>query len=161
MDSDLDYLRAAYKYAASYSDDPNTQNGAVLVLADGSVHLGTNRIPPSVRRSPERLESPEKYSWIEHAERDAIMSACRAGESTLGSTLYCPWFACPDCARSIIQSGVSEVVGHAATMSRTPDRWASLLATAATMLHEAGVKARIVGGDVGVSLRFDGQVIEA
>ena len=156
MDSDLDYLRTAYKYAVSYSEDPNTQNGAVLLLTDGSVHLGTNRIPPPVRRSPERLESPEKYSWIEHAERDAIMSACRAGESTLGGTLYCPWFACADCARAIIQSGVREVVGHSTTMSRTPDRWAMMIEKAFVMFREAGVTTRIVSGVVGLSVRFDG-----
>jgi len=159
MASDIDMMRVAYRHAASFSDDPDTMNGAVLVLRSGDVHLGANRIPPSVRKHPERLVRPEKYLWLEHAERDAILSACRAGGSTVGSTLYCPWFACPDCARAIIQAGVHEVVGHVSPLSRTPRRWSDLIATASVMLKESGVKTRIVSGFVGETVRFDGETV--
>ncbi len=59
---------------------------------------------------PERLERPNKYLWIEHAERNAICNAARAGTSTAGCTLYVELMPCMDCARAVVQAGIIEVV---------------------------------------------------
>ena len=48
---------------------------------------------------------------MEHAERNAIYNAARMGISLKGCTLYqTPMFPCSDCARGIIQSGITTVV---------------------------------------------------
>jgi len=57
-----------------------------------------------------RFESPEKYTWVEHAERNAIYNAARMGTALKGCTIYIGANPCLDCAKGIISSGISEVV---------------------------------------------------
>lgn len=149
----------AYRHAVEFSDDPDTQNGAILVSRGGIIVRGANRFPNRVRRDDARLVRPAKYAWIEHAERDVIFAAASLGVTTEDATLYCPWFACPDCARAIIQSGISEVVGHDRPFSLTPDRWIEPIETARQMLSEAGVRQTIIPGDTGVPVRFNGSTV--
>lgn len=157
--TDLEYLRLAYQYAAVWSDDPDTQNGAVIVPVNGGVVSGANRLPFGVSETPERLLRPQKYLWMEHAERDAIYAAAAAGVCTQGAKLYCPWFACPDCARAIIQAGIAEVIGHERPFSLTPARWVEPIETARQMLDEADVKMTVIGGDTGIAIKFDGKTV--
>ncbi|MCC7496850.1 MAG: CMP deaminase, partial [Bryobacterales bacterium] len=53
---------------------------------------------------------PTKYLWMEHAERNAICNAARAGTATEGCTIYVEIMPCMDCARAIVQAGISAVV---------------------------------------------------
>lgn len=48
----------------------------------------------------------------EHAERNAIAFAARKGVALEGSTMHVTHMPCLDCARSIINAGVEEVVYH-------------------------------------------------
>lgn len=57
-----------------------------------------------------KFEKPEKYFWVEHAERNAIYNAARVGTSTDNCTLYASHFPCIDCARAIVQAGITKVV---------------------------------------------------
>jgi dCMP deaminase len=156
-----DWLRVACQEAAAGSDDPHTQNGAVLVpKAAAYVCIGVNRVPRGVWAAPDRLARPEKYQYIEHAERAAIYNAARVGTPTLGATLYCPWFACMDCARAIIMAGVSEVVGHVRPRAATPERWTASIVKAEAMLREANVSMRWLAEPLGVTIRFDGEEME-
>jgi dCMP deaminase len=156
-----DWLRIACQEAAAGSDDPHTQNGAVLVpKAAAYVCIGVNRVPRGVWAAPDRLARPEKYQYIEHAERAAIYNAARVGTPTLGATLYCPWFACMDCARAIIMAGVSEVVGHVRPRAATPERWTASIVKAEAMLREANVSMRWLAEPLGVTIRFDGEEME-
>lgn len=157
MRDDIEHLREVYRFASAASDDPDTQNGALIITRDGRHVFGANTIPAGVSLKGSRLVRPEKYLWIEHAERDAIFSAARDGRPLRGAVMYCPWYACPDCARAIIQSGIREVVGHDKPFSMTPPRWKDLIAKAKVMLFEAGVAMRVVSGDIGVAIRFDGK----
>ncbi len=147
--TDADWLRAAYDYTWEHSPDRSTKNGAVLVTPDYAVLYGCNRLPERVAVTPERLERPLKMIVTEHAERDVIFQAARKGIETTGATLYCPWFACPDCARAIILAGIRRVVGHRATYQRTPERWREPIAQGDQMLDEAGVVRDYVDGPVG------------
>ena len=69
---------------------------------------GYNGLPRGVVQSVERLrkDGREKFIWTEHAERNAIFNAARAGVSVAKCSLYSNCFPCPDCARAIIQSGI-------------------------------------------------------
>lgn len=161
-EKDRKFLKQAYAYAAERSPDPSTQNGAILVLGFNVVARGANRFPRGIEVTAERLERPLKYSFICHAERDAIYDAARRGVSTEGLTMYCPWYACADCARAIIQAGIAEVIGHKTILDKTPDRWKGTIEIALGMLDDANVKHCFVGGDEGElgapGVRFNGEV---
>lgn len=154
--TDLDYLREACRYAAEHSHDPDTQNGAVLVANRLTIYAA-NCVPPGVARPEHRLSRPFKYDFIEHAERAAIHKAAAAGAATAGATLYCPWFACTDCARAIVAAGIKEVVGLIALRNVTPARWLLNVELAEKMLEEACVSQRLLAEKVGVTIRFDGR----
>src|ERR1039457_2884604 len=97
--------------AATHSPDPSTQSGAVVMLADGQVVAADyNRFPVGVTESKERWERPLKYRFIEHAERNVIFQAARKGIKTEGATLVCPWSACSDCARAVVEAGFTTLV---------------------------------------------------
>lgn len=99
-------------YIATWSKDPSTKVGAVIVNSDKRVvSLGYNGFPQGVDDSVvERYERPLKYKYTEHSERNAIFSAARLGVSLVGCTIYCNYLPCADCARAIIQSGITRVV---------------------------------------------------
>jgi dCMP deaminase len=160
--TDADYIRECYRHAAEYSQDLSTQNAAALVDYGGKiVARGANNYPAGVRVIDERERRPLKYAFIEHAERNVIYLAARVGIKTYGLTMYCPWFACSDCARAIIQAGVGEVVGHDFELHRSRPDWAESIKNAMTMLAEAGVKTRYVSGHVGgCRILFDGKWVE-
>ena len=57
------YLKQAYLHALKYSNDPTTQNGAVLVHSSGGVVIGgANGIPRRIENKPKRWKRPKKYS---------------------------------------------------------------------------------------------------
>jgi dCMP deaminase len=105
---DAVYMKAA-RQAAKRSPDPSRKTGCVLVLPNGEVRA-CNDFPTGVVLTAERLERPLKYSFMEHAERNAIYWCAAQGYRTAHSTMYLPWFPCADCARAIVQSGISRLV---------------------------------------------------
>lgn len=122
---------------AMTSDDPSVQNAAALVYEDEVLGAGVNQIPYGVHDIEERWERPDKYLWVEHAERNAIYNTARNGGCTEGATMYCPWAACADCARAIIQSGVFKLVrlemNHA-------EGWSHSIDIGDRMMQEAGIQ---------------------
>ncbi|WP_018912718.1 anti-phage dCTP deaminase [Thiomonas sp. FB-6] len=50
-----------------------------------------------------------EYSRAVHAEMDAILSATREGNSTVGAKLFVTTFPCHYCARHIVSAGIDEV----------------------------------------------------
>lgn len=153
-------LREAVEHARLFSDDPQTQNGALLITRHGHKIYAANRFPRGVDKFDARLIRPLKYRFMEHAERGAIFEAARQGLSAEGAKLYCPWFACADCARAIICAGVVEVIGHAVPRSLTPKRWKESVETADHMFEEAGIRVRLLDRALGVKCLFDGATIE-
>lgn len=160
MHPELDsfYLRIAARVAQTQSDDPHTQNGAVLVTEQGIVVSAANQLPRGVVVAPGRLDRPTKYMYVEHAERNAIYTAARQGLPTKRATLYCPWFACADCARAIICAGITEVVGLAHPPAHGP--WQESCDRGDEMFREAGVVYRRLEEKLGVLVLRDGKQIE-
>lgn len=101
-------------YEARRSEDKDTKVGCVIVDKDNlPISYGYNAFPEGIEKSDERLTSPEKYFWIEHAERNAIYNTVRTGKGIpQGSTMYITWLPCTDCMRAIIRSGISRLVVH-------------------------------------------------
>lgn len=154
------YLRQAYRYAAKHSTDLSTQNGAVLIAPNmGVVAQGANHFPHGVKPLPERLQRPLKYAFTEHAERNVLFACSRKGVRTTGLIMVCPWFACADCARAIIQCGVTKVIGHKQMFDATPDHWKESIAYAFAMFEEAGIVTELYDGPIGgVEVRFNGEL---
>lgn len=125
--------------AAEKSKD-TTKVGAVLVGEGGEVRLtGYNGIPRGVNDLPERLERPAKYTFTSHAEANVIAFAAREGIRTKGCWLYTTHFPCSDCAKLIIQAGITCVAVNPGETYTDPAKWAEGQAAARDMFGEAGV----------------------
>ena len=114
----------------------------VIVGKDNEiVSTGYNSFPRGINDDlSERQERPEKYFWFEHAERNAIYNAARIGVSTMGTTMYMTCdLSCADCARAIINSGVSKVV-FSRTTKQWPEIWQESSKRSLQMFQEAGVE---------------------
>lgn len=82
-----------------------------------------------------RLGGLIEFSRAVHAEMDAMLSAGRAGVSTIGTRLFVTTYPCHYCARHIVTAGVYEVqyiepypksralALHADAISIVPDTW--------------------------------------
>jgi dCMP deaminase len=124
----------------SWSKDRSAKTGCVIVGPDRLIRsTGFNGF---VRGADDdvaaRHERPTKYSWTEHAERNAIYNAARLGISVHGCAVYINWFPCIDCARAIVQSGITRVVGL--QPDRGDARWGADFAISFEMFAEVGVE---------------------
>lgn len=107
----LDELMDLAAATAPLSPNRVRQVGAAIALADGGPPIAAcNTFPAGVRNLPERHEGDGRFVWMEHAERNAIFAAARAGRALRGARLATTFFPCFDCARAIVQSGVAELV---------------------------------------------------
>lgn len=129
---------------SSKSKDKHTKVGAIIVGPNNEIRsTGYNSPPRGMDDSkPERFERPEKYFWIEHAERNAIYNAARCGTQTEGCRLYVDFSPCIDCARAIVQSGIREVIVQRDYTGTNPQQWEEQFARVKTLFAEAGVKMR-------------------
>jgi dCMP deaminase len=144
---DRKYLELAKYVANSWSHDPSTKVGAVLVNYEyGQEFIGYNGFPSGVKDLDERYANRElKYKLIVHAEINAIS---KAGLLAKGSTLYVyPTFSlppiCHDCCKLAIQHQIKEVVGYYADpKSDVAKRWEESYNISKMMLEEAGITWR-------------------
>ena len=112
--------------------------GAVLVLADGKTLAACNDFPAGVCDLEERHAHPERLLWIEHAERNAIFAAARAGLATAGATLIATFHPCADCARAIVQAGIADL--HTLAPDFADPLWGQAFRCSRAILEEGGVR---------------------
>lgn len=98
-------------HIAQWSKDPRTKVGAVVVdHKNRVVSMGYNGFPRGVFDFNERYDDrPTKHLYVAHAERNALDNAPLMVE---GCTLYSPLLPCHECAKSIIQKGITRVVSY-------------------------------------------------
>lgn len=139
---------ALAEHVASWSKDPSTKVGAVLVGDDNIVvGLGYNGFARGVADTDERLGNrPVKYMFVVHAEVNAILMA---GDKAKGARMYVwPTFklpnSCHDCCKTAIQAGVKEIVSYTPTEQQLEKAkaWAESIDVSRQMCDEAGVKYR-------------------
>jgi dCMP deaminase len=141
------YYLAVCRSVALRSKDPDTQIGCIIV---GPAHeirsTGYNSFPRGIRDSvPQRLSRPEKYLWVEHAERNAIYNAARAGTPLQDCTIYVELMPCMDCARAIVQAGIVEVVVDANRMHLySSKRYDPEFKKVKVLFKEADIKMQVV-----------------
>jgi dCMP deaminase len=133
---DLRFLSLA-KQVASWSKDPSTKAGAIIVRPNRSVcSVGFNGFPQCMPDKSEYYENrEEKYSRIVHCEINAQLFA---REPLVGYTLYTYPFACCDrCVVQMLQAGIIRFV-----FPRCPDalleRWGKTLEKSKGYIIECG-----------------------
>jgi len=105
------YFMSLAQTCSVRSLDPDTQHGCVAVDSGGAVlSTGYNGPPRGVDDSKIPLTRPDKYIYMEHAERNCIYNAARIGVPLYGCTFYVTGIPCLDCLRAIYQAGASRIV---------------------------------------------------
>ena len=126
------------KQVASWSKDPSTQVGAVAVRNRTVIAQGYNGLPRGMKDTHDRLTvRPLKMKMIVHAEMNAIYNAAENGVSLKDSTIYVIGLPiCHDCAKGLIQAGISRVV---TPEQEIPENWQDSISSSISMFKEAGV----------------------
>ncbi len=106
------FMRMAH-VIAERSKDPTTQVGAVIADQNNIVvALGYNGFPRGIadgtlpwEREGNFLDT--KYAYICHAEENAIYNS---NNKTYDCKIYSTLFPCNECAKTLIQNGITEVI---------------------------------------------------
>ena len=122
------------KLAGSWSKDPSTKVGAVIVDDKNRiVSVGYNGFPQKISDNDRLNDRDKKYNVIVHAEANAILFA---NKDLSGCIIYTyPFQPCSSCSGLIIQSGIKRVV----TVKTHNDRWRKDFSIAKQILIEAEV----------------------
>lgn len=124
---------------AAWSKGPRKRIGAAIVRPDKSIaSLGYNGPPRGFDDEAFlRMTREEQHAVVIHAEDNAIRQA-HDGEALSGYTLYVsPLLPCADCARRIVDAGISRVVAYCGHIS--PD-WRASADAAEEIFIRAGVE---------------------
>ena len=149
-----EYFMGIALLSSMRSKDPSTQVGSCIVNSENRIlSVGYNGMPICCsddtfpwERDGEGLNS--KYLYVCHAELNAILN-CSTG-SVRGCRVYTTLFPCNECAKAIIQSGISEVVYMCDKYADTDNVKASK-----RMFDTAGVKYRLYSfADKSVELKL-------
>ena len=136
---------------ATWSKDPNTKVGAVVVGAKGQIlSQGFNGFPRGIKDTPKRLNDRDtKLKLVVHAEMNAIFNASYSGVALDGSTLYVYGLPiCSDCAKGIIQVGISKVVVSKSCINSRP-HWAESWELSSELFNEAGIIIYVIDDEMG------------
>lgn len=133
------FMRMAH-VIAERSKDPSTQAGSVVAdINNVVVGVGYNGFPRGIDSSLLPWDKvgeldETKYAYVCHAEENAIYNA---NNFTKGCKIYCTLFPCNECVKTIIQTGIKEVIYE-------NDKYKSIPAVKAakTMLKLAKIKIR-------------------
>ena len=148
-----EYFMGLAHLSALRSKDPNTQVGAAIVDENHRVvSVGYNGFPTGVSddefpwsREGDVLTS--KYAFVVHAELNAILNSQR---SVRGCTIYVSLFPCNECAKAIIQAGITCVVYESDKYDGTEGNVASK-----RMFHDAGVELIQLPYDIEVETKIN------
>lgn len=147
------YFMGMAHLSAMRSKDPNTRVGACIVNPQKRVvGLGYNGFPYGCEddefpwaRDGQFLET--KYPYVVHAELNAILNSI---QDLHGCTLYVSLFPCNECAKAIIQAGITCVVYESDMYDGTEGNIASK-----RMFHDAGVKLIQLPYDIEVETKIN------
>lgn len=133
------YFMGLAVLASKRSKDPVTQVGCCIERDNKILSLGYNGFPNGCNdddfpwtKGDEDL-TKNKYAYVCHAELNAILNY--RGDLT-GSTAYVTLFPCNECAKAIIQSGITKIVYKEIKDSKaTEASIAMLLSAHISILH--------------------------
>lgn len=125
------------KLVASWSKDPSTKTGAVIVRPDRTViSVGFNGFPKNMKDNAELYADREKkYSRVVHCEVNALVHAYSCVE---GATLYTwPFASCDRCCVQMLQAGISRFVFPKPSEDALT-RWGKAFDLTKSYIEEAG-----------------------
>lgn len=130
---DVRFLDLA-KFISSWSKDPSTKVGAVIVDNNKRiVSVGYNGFPKGIDDDHRLHDREAKYLMIVHGEMNAILFANR---SLKDCTLYTyPFMPCPRCTSMIIQTGITKVIAP----KNKNSRWEKEFVESRNLFSQAGV----------------------
>ena len=152
-----EYFMGVALLSARRSKDPSTQVGACIVNDKNKiVGAGYNGLPIGCdddefpwEKQGEFLQT--KYPYICHAELNAILN--NIGMDLSGCKIYTALFPCNECAKAIIQSGITEVIYLSDKYADTEIFKASKI-----LLEKAGISSRKVKTKLSnISLSFEAE----
>lgn len=123
---------------STWSKDPSTQTGAVIVGPDnGVISVGFNGFPAGMPDDEALYANrDEKYSRVVHCEINALLYAGRAIPA--GSSLYTvPFMSCDRCVVQMLQAGIRRFVAPVASQDKL-ERWAEAFARTRKYIAECG-----------------------
>ena len=128
---------AVAELVATWSKDPSTQVGAVIVDDKRRiVSQGYNGFPIGTDDDPEIYnDRNRKYKRVLHAEKNALLFAQR---DLSGCTLYVTHPACGQCTAAAIQMGIARIVTRPPAPEMA-ERWTAEFEEAESMAQDAGV----------------------
>ena len=85
------------------------QVGALLVKERMIISDGYNGTPVGFDNICEDEEG-KTYPYVLHAEANAITKVAKSGNSSIGATMYVTTSPCLECAKLIIQAGITRLV---------------------------------------------------
>lgn len=109
------FLRVALA-ASMRSKDPNTQVGACIADTNHRIlSVGYNGTPSGLDDDEFPWGSHEdplhdKHNYVIHAEANAILNYRGSLKDMAGATCYVTLFPCHECAKTLVQAGIGEVV---------------------------------------------------
>ena len=98
------------------SKDPKTQVGACIADKDHRIlSVGYNGTPAGIDDDEFPWESTgepltDKHNYVIHAEANAILNYRGSNKDLVGATIYVTLFPCHECAKTLVQAGIGEVV---------------------------------------------------
>jgi dCMP deaminase len=102
------YLKMAETWA-SLSHCNRKQVGALIVKDGMIISDGYNGTPSGFDNCCEDGEGNTHW-YVLHAEANAILKVSKSTNSALGATLYLTLSPCKECAKLILQAGITRVV---------------------------------------------------
>ena len=126
------------KLISTWSKDPSTQVGAVIVDGKRIVSVGYNGFPMGTDDTESLYnDRVEKYKRVVHAELNCILLAKTI---VANYTMYVyPLPPCESCMKAIIQAGIKKVV-TLEQKGETFERWKDSISTSVVMAVQANVK---------------------
>ncbi len=102
--------------AKKRSKDPNTQVGACIADTNHRIlSVGYNGTPTGISDDEfpwETTDDPlrDKHNYVIHAEANAILNYRGSLKDMAHGTVYVTLFPCHECAKTLVQAGIGEVV---------------------------------------------------
>lgn len=132
---------AVAQMIAKWSKDPSTKVGAIIIDEDRRpVSWGYNGFAKGVEDNPAILNyREEKYKYIIHAEKNAILFSRR---NLSGCTLYSTLPPCAQCTASLIQLHIGRIVSNWTTDYMS--RWRSEVEISKKMCDQVGIPYELI-----------------
>ena len=130
-------MQLAFRAAQNSPNRVRKVGAAILTCDDGAPISACNTFPEGVADLEERHEGDGRFVWMEHAERNAILTAARSGRALAGGRLASTLFPCIDCARAIVISGIRTLVTFPPPLDDPV--WGASFPRSRIILEEGGV----------------------